>query len=70
MLKLKYYVLFESNREKIKCMLDIITSNYELICVLFSGNCTLLLLFTIVFCYKYLNIRKSNSRKNSIQFFF
>ena len=38
MLKLKYYVLFESNREKIKCMLAIITSNYELICVLFSGN--------------------------------
>ena len=33
--------------------LDIITSNYGLVCVLFNDNCTLLLLFTIVFGYKH-----------------
>ena len=55
MLKLKWYVLFESNREKIKCILNMRTSNYGLICELFNDNCIALLLFTIVFCYKYLN---------------
>ena len=63
MLKLKYYALFESNREKIKCTLDIIPSNYELICVLFNGNYTLLLFLTIFISYKLLNIHKSNSLK-------
>ena len=64
MSELKYYVLFESNREKIKCTFDIITSNYELVCVLPNGIFTMLLLFTVVFCYKHLNLRKSNSRRN------